>query len=62
LFRGRIAPNPCEDERYDAPEAAGLDAIIRGMGHVLSDHELLVATGTIYDGLLASIRTRAPSG
>jgi hypothetical protein len=44
-----------EDERYDAPEAAGLDAIVRGMGRRMSDRELLQATLPIYDGLLAQL-------
>ena len=47
-----------EDERYDAPEAPGLDAIIRGMGRDLSDETLLAASAPIYDGLLATIRAR----
>jgi hypothetical protein len=47
-----------EDERYDAPEAPGLDAIIRGMGCHLDDAALLAATRPIYDGLLATIRAR----
>jgi hypothetical protein len=50
-----------EDERYDAPEAAGLDAIVRGMGRVLADDELLEATYPIYDGLFATLRARAIS-
>jgi len=45
-----------EDERYDAPEAAGLDSIIRGIGLVLGDAALLDASGPIYDGLLARLR------
>ena len=44
------------DERYDAPEAPGLDAIIRGMGRNLDDAALLHASTQIYDGLLATIR------
>ena len=44
------------DERYDAPEAPGLDAIIRGMGRNLDDAALLHASTPIYDGLLATIR------
>jgi hypothetical protein len=47
-----------EDERYDAPEAPGLDAIIRGMGEVLPDAELLAATATLFDGLLAYLAAR----
>jgi hypothetical protein len=47
-----------EDERYDAPEAPGLDAIIRGMGLQLDDEALLAASERLYDGLLATIRAR----
>jgi hypothetical protein len=45
-----------EDERFDAPEAAGLDAIVRGMGLQRDDPELLEATAPLYDGLLARIQ------
>ena len=48
-----------EDERYDAPEAAGLDAIIRGMSSLLDDDALLAASAPLYDGLLATIRARS---
>ncbi len=44
-----------EDERYDAPEAAGLDAIVRGLGQLLDDRRLLEASGMIYDALLARL-------
>lgn len=48
-----------EDERYDAPEAAGLDAIIRGLGaHLQDDHRLLDITATLYDGLLEHVSRR----
>jgi len=47
-----------EDERYDAPEAAGLDAIIRGMGRQLDDAALLPDSALIYDGLLATMEAR----
>jgi hypothetical protein len=46
-----------EDERYDAPEAPGLDAIIDGMGRLLDDDALLTSSGPIYDGLFATIRS-----
>lgn len=46
-----------EDERYDAPEAPGLDAIVRGLGTLLDDAALLDATAPIYDGLLARLRS-----
>ena len=45
-----------EDERYDAPEAAGLDAIVRGLGRQMDDDHLLAVTGVIYEGLLAQLR------
>lgn len=41
-----------DDERYDAPEAAGLDVLIRGLGMVRDDDEQLLAlTSPLYDGL-----------
>jgi hypothetical protein len=41
-----------EDERYDAPEARGLDVILRGLSLVAeSDEHMLGLTGPIYDGL-----------
>jgi hypothetical protein len=49
-----------EDERYDAPEGAGLDAIVRGMGLLLDDAALLDATAPLYDGLLAQLRAVGP--
>ena len=40
------------DERYDAPEAAGLDAVVRGLGGVAGDdEELLALTRPIFEGL-----------
>ena len=39
------------DERYDAPEAAGLDAAIRGLSLVLDDGRLLELTAPVFDGL-----------
>ncbi|HKH40710.1 MAG TPA: chromate resistance protein ChrB domain-containing protein [Solirubrobacterales bacterium] len=47
-----------EDERYDAPEARGLDVLIRGLSMVLSDDEMLELTGPLYDGLY-EYRSRA---
>lgn len=41
-----------DDERYDAPEAPGLDVLIRGLGMVSEgDEQLLERTGPLYDGL-----------
>ena len=40
------------DERYDAPEAAGLDVICRGLAMVTTDDEqVLAVTGPVFDGL-----------
>lgn len=39
------------DERYDAPEAAGLDVVLRGLSMVLADDEVLAVTGPVFDGL-----------
>jgi hypothetical protein len=40
-----------EDERYDAPEARGLDVLIRGLSLTRSDEQMLELTGPLYDGL-----------
>jgi hypothetical protein len=46
------------DERYDAPEAAGIDAAIRGLSMVLDDARLLELTDPLLDGLY-ELRKRA---
>ena len=48
-----------ENDRFHAPEARGLDAIVRGMGRLYDDLELLERTAPIYDGLYAQL---APTG
>jgi hypothetical protein len=40
-----------DDERYDAPEAPGLDAALRGLSMVVDDERLLELTGPLFDGL-----------
>jgi hypothetical protein len=40
-----------DDERYDAPEAPGLDAALRGLSLVVDDTRLLELTGPLFDGL-----------
>lgn len=40
-----------EDDRFDAPEAAGLDAVLRGLQLVADDHTLLGIAHTVFDGL-----------
>ncbi len=39
------------DERYDAPEAPGLDVFLRGLSMVYEDEELLALSGPLFDGL-----------
>jgi len=45
-----------EDDRFDAPEAPGLDVLIRGLGMVRDDSELLALTYVLYDGLYEYLR------
>jgi hypothetical protein len=40
-----------EDERYDAPEASGLDVLVRGLSLTVDDEQLLVLTAPLFDGL-----------
>jgi hypothetical protein len=54
------------DERYDAPEAPGMDVLVRGLSMQLDDDELLRVTGPLYDALYeykkrATILGRPPS-
>lgn len=51
-----------EDDRYDAPEAAGLDVLIRGLSMVRSDHEVLAITQPLYDGLYEYLNRSALLG
>jgi hypothetical protein len=39
------------DERYDEPEAAGLDVLLRGLSMVRDDTELLRLAAPLFDGL-----------
>jgi hypothetical protein len=39
------------DDRYDAPEAVGLDVICRGLSMVRNDDEIVQVGGAIFDGL-----------
>ncbi|MCU1650917.1 MAG: chromate resistance protein [Pseudonocardia sp.] len=40
-----------DDERYDAPEAAGLDIALRGLSMISTDEDTLTHTGPLFDGL-----------
>ena len=39
------------DDRFDAPEAAGLDVVCRGLSMVLDDDEVVAVTGAMFNGL-----------
>ena len=39
------------DERYDAPEAPGLDVLVRGLSMLHGDDELLAISAPLYDAL-----------
>lgn len=39
------------DERYDAPEAAGLDVLIRGLSMTLPDDDVLRVSARLFEGL-----------
>ncbi|HET6917489.1 MAG TPA: chromate resistance protein ChrB domain-containing protein [Acidimicrobiales bacterium] len=39
------------DDRFDAPEAAGLDVVCRGLSMVTGDETILELTGPVFDGL-----------
>ncbi len=41
------------DERFDAPEARGLDVLIRGLSMTLDDERVLEITRPLFDGLYA---------
>lgn len=40
-----------DDERYEAPEAPGLDVALRGLSMVVDDERMLELTGPLFDGL-----------
>jgi hypothetical protein len=40
-----------DDDRYDAPEAPGLDMALRGLSMVCDDAEILALTAPLFDGL-----------
>ena len=40
-----------DDGRYDAPEAPGLDVVLRGLSMTCDDDRVLGLTGPLFDGL-----------
>ena len=40
-----------DDERFDAPEARGLDVVLRGLSMIGDDRRVLEVSGPLFDGL-----------
>jgi hypothetical protein len=51
-----------EDERFDAPEAPGLDVALRGLSMVCDDHTIMEITRPLFDGLYEYYRRAALLG
>jgi hypothetical protein len=51
-----------EDDRYDAPEAPGLDVLLRGLSMVRPDSEVLALSAPLYDGLYEYFKREAMLG
>lgn len=51
-----------EDDRYDAPEAAGFDLILRALAMAHTDEEVLAMTTPIFDAVYAYIRRSVITG
>jgi hypothetical protein len=45
-----------DDERFDAPEAPGVDVVLRGLSMVCTDDQILDLTVPIFDGLYEFFR------
>jgi len=50
------------DDRYDAPEAAGLDVLLRGLAMVRSDEDALVVADALFHGLYEYRRRALATG
>lgn len=46
------------DDLHDAPEGAGLDAVIRGLSLTRTDRDILTITTALFDGLYAWLERR----
>ena len=51
-----------DDGRYDAPEAPGLDSVLRGLSLTGTDDQTLAVATRIFDGLYEFHRQRVLSG
>jgi len=50
------------DDRFDVPEAAGLDVLCRGLSMVADDEQVLAIAGPMFDGLYEFRRRAALLG
>ena len=51
-----------DDERFDAPEAPGLDVVLRGLSMTGTDEQTLGVSGPLFDGLYEYQRRRLMLG
>ncbi len=51
-----------DDDRFDAPEAAGLDVLLRGLSMTGTDDETLAVSGPMFDALYEFHRRRTLLG
>ncbi|MFC9361791.1 chromate resistance protein ChrB domain-containing protein [Rhodococcus sp. NPDC057014] len=51
-----------DDGRYDAPEAPGLDSVLRGLSLTGTDDQTLAVAARVFDGLYEFHRQRVLSG
>ena len=51
-----------DDDRYDAPEAPGLDVLLRGLSMTGTDERTLAVSGPLFDGLYEFHRRRTLLG
>ena len=51
-----------DDDRFDAPEAPGLDVLLRGLSMTGTDEQTLAVSGPLFDGLYEYYRRRTLLG
>jgi hypothetical protein len=51
-----------DDDRFDAPEAPGLDVLLRGLSMTGTDEQTLAVSGPLFDGLYEYHRRRTLLG
>jgi hypothetical protein len=51
-----------DDDRFDAPEAPGLDVLLRGLSMIGTDERTMAVSGPLFDGLYEYHRRRALLG